>query len=142
MENRAFALCGRDCFDCPYSDCCVDDVTRTDRELSEYLDEYAIHQDNWWAWVRFKKSEKSRIYEYYHGIRIKQRPAQRKVYKLSETGEIIATFDSVKSAAQSVNRKPQGIVMCCKGKRKTMYGYKWRYAEDMENGNDNRSGIE
>ena len=48
-----------------------------------------------------------------------------------ETGEIIATFPSVSTAASAVKRPYArvGITFCCQGKYNTAYGYKWEYAD-------------
>lgn len=40
-------------------------------------------------------------------------------------------YDSIRLAAQSVGVKDGSIITkCCKGKRKTAYGYEWRYIDD------------
>lgn len=45
-------------------------------------------------------------------------------------GNKLNTFKSARSAARSLNKKTAaGITMCCKGKRKTAYGYIWKYAD-------------
>lgn len=53
---------------------------------------------------------------------------QQKVAQLDKDGNVIAIFDSAKIAAQSFGRpKDSHICDCCKGKRKTCFGYRWRY---------------
>ncbi len=45
-----------------------------------------------------------------------------------ETEEIIAIYPSTEEANRALNKQPSGhISQVCNGKRKTAYGYKWRY---------------
>lgn len=55
------------------------------------------------------------------------------------TGNIINTYDSLISAARSLatdknkqNTIVTGISKCCKGLRKSSYGYSWKYTEDIQ----------
>lgn len=43
-----------------------------------------------------------------------------------ETGEV---FSSIREAARHIGRANNGIMHCCKGKRKKCGGYQWRYLE-------------
>ena len=43
-----------------------------------------------------------------------------------ETGEV---FDSIKEVSVKYGCHGSNISACCKGKQKTAYGYRWRYAE-------------
>ena len=54
---------------------------------------------------------------------------KKKVLQLSkETEEIIQEFDSISEAAKSLGGKSVGSISdVCKGKRKTAYGYKWKF---------------
>ena len=45
----------------------------------------------------------------------------------AETGNVIATFDSITKAAHSLNVNKANIVSCCKHKLNTCGGYGWRY---------------
>ena len=62
----------------------------------------------------------------------------KKVYQIDkDTNEIINIFDAISDAAQSLHRENQHatevcISNVCRGKKITAYGYKWKYAEDME----------
>ena len=49
----------------------------------------------------------------------------------SETGEVIARFDSISDAAKAMYVVTGRITACCRGYRncKHAYGYKWRYAK-------------
>ena len=51
------------------------------------------------------------------------------VNQYDKEGNYINTFPSAKDAAQSLNNKPSPshISECCAGKRKSAYGYVWRY---------------
>lgn len=53
---------------------------------------------------------------------------EQKVAQLDSNDNIIAIFNSAKEAAQSFGRsKDSHIGDCCKGRRKTCFGYKWKY---------------
>lgn len=67
------------------------------------------------------------------GFEIICRPSnKRSICKLDLEGNLIDIYDSIKSAAESINKKPNDIHISevCKGKRKTGGGYKWMYYED------------
>ena len=51
-----------------------------------------------------------------------------KVQQLSLCGELVHQYDALIHAAVAVNGTHSKISMCCNGKRKTAYGYKWQYA--------------
>lgn len=47
------------------------------------------------------------------------------------TGEVIATFSSVKEASKLTGVNAGNLIQCCRGKKyKTVGGYKWRYFEN------------
>jgi group I intron endonuclease len=50
-----------------------------------------------------------------------------KVNQYNLNGEYIKTFNSMKEAAQEINRNYQSIVRVCCGGRKSAYGYIWKY---------------
>lgn len=54
-----------------------------------------------------------------------------KCQKLSLSGEVLGVYSSIKEACESSNLDHKKcnphIVQCCKGKRNTAYGYKWKY---------------
>lgn len=52
-----------------------------------------------------------------------------KVLMYSKTGEYLRSFDSLTEAADYLNKTPVHISKCCKGIRKTAYGYMWKYEE-------------
>lgn len=53
------------------------------------------------------------------------------VLKLNLDGHLLEEFDSVEDAANSVGAASTNISACCRGKVRTIKGYKWRY----KNGN-------
>lgn len=55
----------------------------------------------------------------------------KKVEMLSTKNEVLKIFSSISSAARYLGNKEYAtdIVKVCKNKRKTAYGYKWRYNE-------------
>lgn len=46
------------------------------------------------------------------------------------TGEIIREFSSTTEAEQYLGGKGHHVSCCCNGKRKTAYGYIWKYKEE------------
>ena len=54
-----------------------------------------------------------------------------KVDQYSRTGEYIQTFNSLMDAARSIGKDTNAaIVACCKGKRKSYFGFIWKYHGD------------
>lgn len=49
------------------------------------------------------------------------------VIQLTLDGKYIKQFPSIRKAAKSIGKKPQGIQQVLNGKYKTAYGYRWRY---------------
>ena len=62
---------------------------------------------------------------------IAKRNLSKSVNQYTLNGEYIKTFSSITEAANNLGNKDyrQHIGKVCKGKRKTAYGYKWKYAE-------------
>lgn len=58
----------------------------------------------------------------------------RKVNQYDLNDNYIATYDSIKLAGTAVGHPTctTHISSCCTGKRKTAFGYKWRYADEEE----------
>lgn len=57
----------------------------------------------------------------------------KSVVQLSSDGVYIATFSSAKEAKDALHVKDAScITRCCKGERKTAYGFKWMYLETYE----------
>ena len=53
--------------------------------------------------------------------------ARRPVIQLTKNGQILAEFNSVSDAANSLGCGTGSISNCLKGRYKTAAGYKWRY---------------
>ena len=60
------------------------------------------------------------------------------------TGKILNTFDSLASAAQSIdnNCNYSNISLCCKGGRPSAYGYKWKFVENKKIMVNNKKIVE
>ena len=56
-----------------------------------------------------------------------------KVLQYSIDGNLIAEYNSILLAAESVGCRGCNIVSCCKGRTKSCHGYIWRYANDENN---------
>lgn len=54
----------------------------------------------------------------------------RKIQQMTKNGMmIIAEYDSIKEAAERTNTSMCHICNCCKGRKKTANGFRWRYVE-------------
>lgn len=58
------------------------------------------------------------------------------VVQMDLSGVEIATFDSAMDAQRKTGAKNGNIIMCCRGKRKTAKGYKWRFANADNSGRE------
>lgn len=52
------------------------------------------------------------------------------ILQFSKEGEFIRRWNSAKEVEKELGIKNSSICSCCKGKRKSAYGYKWGYADD------------
>jgi group I intron endonuclease len=57
----------------------------------------------------------------------KDSPHAVSIIQLTKDDEFVAVYGSVKDASVAVGGKSPNIVKCCKGERKTAYGYHWKY---------------
>lgn len=56
---------------------------------------------------------------------------KRKIMQISkDTQEVINVFDSISDAAKSLNKSVGSIGDVCRGKRKSAYGYIWKYKQN------------
>lgn len=72
------------------------------------------------------------LYNYNYGTRIERVTAKlkKKVKQYSLNGILIAEYDGIRDAAKINGFKASSCISeCCKGKRKTAYGYIWKYKE-------------
>ena len=66
-----------------------------------------------------------------HGTRPSRTSEKAKkngVIRFSEDESKTQMYDSISSAAKAMNIRPENIVHCLKGRRKTCGGYQWKYA--------------
>ena len=57
-------------------------------------------------------------------------PKEKAIYQLDKQGNIINKFSSLAEAAQFLNKPKSNISAAALGKRKTAYGYQWKYEND------------
>ena len=57
-------------------------------------------------------------------------PQNKAVYQLSMSGEIIASYKTIKEASKETGISAGHICSVCKGEREYANGYKWRYKDD------------
>lgn len=55
---------------------------------------------------------------------------RKPVNQYTSDGYFIKTHYSMQSAGRFINKNTSAICMCCKGKQKYAYGYKWSYANE------------
>ena len=135
--------CDRDCFNCKYDDCIVNDIDHDEREAMKIisgdnvLSKYSQRQKERILQSRastkkyddaHRKDKRQYCREWACGSLKRKRPYKRRVVKMDVNGNDIAEYDSINAAAVDIDGSPDLIVKCCKGTRKTGYGYKWRYA--------------
>lgn len=75
----------------------------------------------------------SRSYNVNYGDRTEKQKAKVSipVVQLSLSGEQIAVFPSGIQASRELNISSSGISECCRGKRKTLGGYRWKYKQEV-----------
>lgn len=90
--------------------------------------EWTTHKDNINHGTRNERSSKTRKEKFKNG---EYRKINKKVicYDI-ETGNFTREFESISQACYELKKPSRcvgNIVNCCKGKRKTVYGYYWSY---------------
>lgn len=58
----------------------------------------------------------------------KPRKDKQKVCQLNNEGEILRVWDSTIAVKAALGYSDSSIKQCCRGNRKTAYGFKWQYA--------------
>ena len=95
------------------------------------FDKYKTAKGYIWLW----EDQKYLIQERVKQLRISRRsvPIMQQVAQLDINGNIIAVFASAKEAAKSFGRKKDShIGDCCKGRRKTCFGYRWQFYSEVQ----------
>lgn len=71
-----------------------------------------------------------RTKEFRHRNRMSGKPYKhkREVFQFSKSGEKIGVFPNILTVCAENNWRTSHLVDCCNGKRKTAYGYIWRFA--------------
>ena len=63
------------------------------------------------------------------GLNTQHAKHSRKVFQISLDGQIVATHESTRAAARTINGTPAGIQAVCNGTRKTCRGFVWEYCD-------------
>jgi hypothetical protein len=66
--------------------------------------------------------------------------SKRPINRIGLRGEIIETFPTAKAAATELKlpkNSDSNIIKCCKGDRDSAAGYKWKFADELKNTNNN-----
>jgi hypothetical protein len=95
-----------------------------------------IKADNRLDNIEWATSSENRIHAYKTGLQ-KGHPTNQKkgadnprstpVVQLNLNGEFIQNYAGVCEVARQIGGHQGNIAACCNGKRKTAYGYKWKY---------------
>ena len=76
---------------------------------------------------RNKKSSETKLSKGYKWNETQRLSNQKRVRKLDKDLNILEEFDSIISAAKSVNGDPGSIGNCCNRRSKSSYGFVWRF---------------
>lgn len=60
------------------------------------------------------------------------------VHQIDEKGNIVYTYSSIREAADAMGCSYITLCACCKGKLKTVCGYKWEYAKKEKKSNKSK----
>jgi len=66
-----------------------------------------------------------------------EKKKKRSVIQLDLNGKYIAEFESIADIKKLIKINNSSISLCCNGKQRTSYGFRWMYKEDWEKCNDN-----
>lgn len=83
---------------------------------------------------KISNSLKGRIYIVPEHVRVKALQVVRKpVVQLTMDGDFIGEFSSTSEAEASLNKKSHHVSSCCRGSRKSAYGFKWMFKDEYCN---------
>jgi len=88
-------------------------------------------------WTEEMRKRQSKIMKQVYNLDNALDAVRVKVVKLTLQGEYIDTYNSITEAAQSVGQENNTahICDCCKGNRRSAYGFIWVYYDDYVKGN-------
>lgn len=96
-------------------------------------DEHCTVKGYIWLWEH-DKEKISEVVSELRKTRRRSTPEMQAVAQLDSEGRIVAIFENAKAAALSFGRtRDLHIGECCRGKRTTCFGYKWRFLNDLQN---------
>ena len=78
-------------------------------------------------WCTYSENE-----QHSHYVLGKQPINKKKVNQYDLEGNFIKQYESIADAGKSLNKKYSLISTCCGGKIKTAYGYKWKFAKEVD----------
>lgn len=85
------------------------------------------HKDNINYGTRNERMIETRLANHNKKGPNKKGPNEKKILQLDFNGNIIGEFASARDAERKTGCANSHIVECCKGKRKTAYGFLWQY---------------
>ena len=95
--------------------------------------EWCTAEENRAKYLANHKGERRPVKKYSNKYR---RQDDREINQISMEGEVVRVWENVQAVLHEKGWSAWSISECCRGKRKTAYGYFWRYA------NNNISGRE
>ena len=88
--------------------------------------EWCTHKENVYKWCK-NNSEKVGRKDFSQTE--KYRKHNKKVIMFDDKNNILNVFNGISEVKKFLKRDTSCVVQCCDGKRKTAYGYKWKFAE-------------
>lgn len=113
------------------------------KAMEEY---YATHHGTTWG-HKYSLERRQRLSEAHIGqcrphkqetidkITEANKHMRKPVLQLSLSGEVVAVFESITAAGKTIREgkvPKENIRQCCHGQKKTAYGYKWVFAEEVD----------
>ena len=59
-------------------------------------------------------------------------PKSKRIIQYTKKGEVVTEWTSLMALERLVNKRRSHVADCCKGKRKTAYGYVWKYLNGVK----------
>lgn len=70
---------------------------------------------------------------YWYGKFGNEHNLSKSIYQITKEGILIRKWEGMREAARNTEAKPCNITLCCQGKKRTSGGYRWIYADELDN---------
>lgn len=89
---------------------------------------HIMYESKTGIWKGYRWSFEWHDKTYWDEIKKKYKSSRSRVYQCNENWDIIATFETMTSAAKAMNVSIAAISRCCLGKSMHCAGYRWKFA--------------